>query len=88
MAQGIRTYTASRYISVANFNKLTAEEKEELKKELVERCKEQVEQSKNPIDRKVTREESVNLMLKVEVRLRPAIRKENVDLRKLKIGVQ
>jgi len=27
MAQGIRTYTASRYIRVANFNKLTAEEK-------------------------------------------------------------
>ena len=50
MAQGIRTYTASRYIRVANFNKLSAEEKEELKKELVERCKEQVEQSKNPIE--------------------------------------
>ena len=50
MAQGIRTYTASKYISVTNFNKLSAEEKEELKKELVERCKEQVEQSKNPIE--------------------------------------
>ena len=55
---------------------------------MVERCKEQVEQSKNLIDRKVTREETVNLMRKVEVRLRPAIRIENVDLRKLKIGVQ
>ena len=88
MAGGIRTYTASRYISVTNFNKLTAEEKEELKKDLVERCKEQVEQSKNPIDRKVTREETVNLMLKLEVRLRPAIRKESIDLKKLKIGVQ
>jgi hypothetical protein len=59
MAGGIRTYTASRYSSVANFDKLSAEEKGELKKELVERCKEQVEQSKNPIDRKVTREETV-----------------------------
>ena len=88
MAQGIKTYTASRYISVTNFNKLNAKEKEELKKELVERCKRQIEESKSPLDRKVNREESVNLMLKVEVRLRPSIGKENVDLRKIKIGIQ
>ena len=85
MEHGIRTYTASRYISVTNFNKLNAEEKEELKKELVEKCKQQIEQSQNPVDRKVTREEGVNMILKVEVRLRPAIRKESVDLKKLKI---
>ena len=88
MAQGIKTYTASRYISVTNFNKLNAKEKEELKKELVERCKRQIEESKSPLDRKVNREESVNLMLKVEVRLRPSIGKENVDLRKIKIWIQ
>ena len=34
MAQGIRTYTASKYISVTNFNKLFAEEKEELKRKM------------------------------------------------------
>ncbi len=88
MAQGIRTNTASRYISATNFNKLNADEKEELKKELVERCKRQIEESRNPLDRKVNGEESVNLMLKTEVRLRPSIGKENVDLRKIKIGVQ
>jgi hypothetical protein len=31
IARGIRTYTASRYISMANLNKLTVEEKEAFK---------------------------------------------------------
>jgi len=87
MAQGIRTYTASKYISVNHFNRLEEKEREELKNSLIEKCKKEITESKNPLDRTVKREECVNLMLKVEVRLRPAVKKETVDLKKLKIGI-
>ena len=82
----MKTYSASRYISVNNFNRMSEKEREEMQKQLVEKCKSQIAESKDPVDRSVQREEVVQLMLKVEVRMRPAVKAKSVDLKKLNIG--
>jgi hypothetical protein len=84
----MKTYSASRYISVNNFNRMSEKDREELQKSLVEKCKEQIAESKDPVDRSVQREEVVQLMLKVEVRMRPAVKAKSVDLKKLTIGAK
>jgi len=82
----MRTYSASRYISVNNFNMMSEKDRDELQKSLVEKCKSQIADSKDPVDRSVQREEVVLLMLKVEVSMRPAVKAKNVDMKKLNIG--
>ena len=82
----MKTYSASRYISVNNFNRMSEKDREELQKSLIEKCKSQIAESKDPVDRSVQREEVVQLMLKVEVRMRPAVKAKSVDLKKLNIG--
>jgi hypothetical protein len=82
----MNTYSASRYISVNNFNRMSEKDREELQKSLVEKCKAQIAESKDPVDRSVHREVVVQLMLKVEARMRPAVKAKSVDLKKLNIG--
>jgi hypothetical protein len=65
---------------------MSEKDREELQKGLVEKRKSQIAESKDPVDRSVQREEVVQLMLKVEVRMRPAVKAKSVDLKKLNIG--
>ena len=82
----MRTYSASRYISVNNFNRMSEKDREEMQKQLVEKCKTQIAESADPVDKTVQRETAVQLMLKVEIRLRPSVKAKSVDLKKLTIG--
>jgi len=65
---------------------MSEKDRDELQKSLVEKCKSQIADSKDPVDRSVQREEVVLLMLKVEVSMRPAVKAKNVDMKKLNIG--
>jgi len=82
----MKTYSASRYISVNNFNRMSEKDREEMQKQLVEKCKAQIAESQDPVDRSVQREEVVQLMLKCEIRLKPSVKSKSIDLRKLTIG--
>ena len=82
----MKTYSASRYISVNNFNRMSEKDREEIQKLLVQKCKSQIAESKDPLNCSVQREEVVQLMLKVEVRMWPAVKAKSVDLKKLNIG--
>ena len=82
----MKTYSSSRYISVNNFNRMSEKDREELQKQLVDRCKAQIAESQDPVDKTVMRETAVQLMLKVEVRLKPSVKSKSVDLKKLTIG--
>jgi len=82
----MKTYSASRYISVNNFNRMSEKDREEMQKQLVEKCKAQIADSKDPVDRSVQREEVVQLMLKCEIRLKPSVKSKSIDLKKLTIG--
>jgi len=82
----MKTYSASRYISVNNFNRMDEKDREALQKQLVEKCKTQIAESEDPVDKTVQRETAVQLMLKVEIRLRPSVKAKSVDLKKLTIG--
>ena len=82
----MKSYSASRYISVNNFNRMSEKDREEMQNQLIQKCKAQITESKDPVDRSVQREQVVQLMLKVEVRMRPAVKAKSVDLKKLNIG--
>jgi hypothetical protein len=61
-------------------------DREQLEKQLIEKCKAQIAESEDPVDKTVQRETAVQLMLKVEIRLRPSVKAKSVDLKKLTIG--
>jgi hypothetical protein len=82
----MKTYSASKYVSVNTFNRMSEKDRDELQKQLVQKCKYQIAESQDPVDKSVQREQVVQLMLKVEVRMRPAVKAKSVDLKNLTIG--
>ena len=53
---------------------------------MVQKCKEQISASDDPLDKSVQRETITQLMLKIEIRMRPAVKAKSVDLKNLTIG--
>ena len=82
----MKTYSASKYVSVDTFNRMSERDREEMQKQLVQKCKEQISTSDDPVDKSVQREQVVQLLLKVEVRMRPAVKAKSIDLKNLAIG--
>ena len=82
----MKTYSASKYVSVITFNRMSEKDREEMQKKLIQKCKVQISASDDPVDKSLQRQQVVQLMLKVEVRMRPAVKAKSVDLKNLTIG--
>jgi hypothetical protein len=67
--------------------KLGDEEKRKIEKDLAKRVKEEIGTSEDPIERNVERKQVTNIMMKIEVQLRPVVRDEKgIDLTKIKFN--
>ena len=53
----MKTYSASKYVSVNTFNRMSEKDRDEMQKQLVQKCKDQINVSDDPVDKSVQRDQ-------------------------------
>ena len=53
----MKTYSASKYVSVNTFNRMSEKDRDEMQKQLVQKCKDQINVSDDPVDKLVQRDQ-------------------------------
>jgi len=80
---------ASKNVSLRNFAKLSAKDKEEIVKQLTEKAESEIQKFKDPVEKNVERKKSVNVMMRIEVALKPVVKEEGgLDLTKINFGAK